>query len=90
MNKTFDNNFKKGCLTALGIPGISLAMSFIALGALFKNSGLNATQSFLSTLIGFALPGQLVMAGNLADQSDRKLADAGARLDSWMFHPNGS
>jgi len=65
MNKTFDNNFKKGCLTALGIPGISLAMSFIALGALFKNSGLNATQSFLSTLIGFALPGQLVMAETL-------------------------
>ena len=65
MNRTFDNNFKKGCLTALGIPGISLAMSFIALGALFKNSGLNATQSFLSTLIGFALPGQLVMAETL-------------------------
>ena len=37
-----------------------------------------------------ALAGQLAMAGNLADQSDRKLADAGARLDSWMFHPNGS
>lgn len=65
MNKTFDNNFKKGCLTALGIPGISLAASFFALGALFKNSGLNAMQSFLSTLIGFALPGQLVMAETL-------------------------
>lgn len=65
MNKTFDNNFKKGCLTALGIPGISLAASFFALGALFKNSGLNAMQSFLSTFIGFALPGQLVMAETL-------------------------
>ena len=59
MNKTFDNNFKDGCFTALGIPGISLAASFFALGALFKNSGLNAAQSFLSTLIGFALPGTL-------------------------------
>ena len=38
---------------------------FFALGALFKNSGLNAMQSFLSTLIGFALPGQLVMAETL-------------------------
>ncbi|MSP05969.1 MAG: branched-chain amino acid ABC transporter permease [Candidatus Fonsibacter sp.] len=65
MNKTFDNNFKNGCLTALGIPGISLAASFFALGALFKNTGLNATQSFLSTLIGFALPGQVVMAETL-------------------------
>lgn len=65
MNKTFDNHFKKGYRTALGIPGISLAASFFALGALFKNSGLNAMQSFLSTLIGFALPGQLVMAETL-------------------------
>ena len=65
MNKTFDNNFKNGCLTALGIPGISLAASFFALGALFKNSGMNVTQSFLSTLIGFALPGQVVMAETL-------------------------
>jgi predicted branched-subunit amino acid permease len=65
MNRTFDNHFKKGCRTALGIPGISLAASFFALGALFKNSGLNAMQSFLSTLIGFALPGQVVMAETL-------------------------
>ena len=65
MIKTFDNHFKRGCRTALGIPGISLAASFFALGALFKNSGLNAMQSFLSTLIGFALPGQLVMAETL-------------------------
>jgi len=65
MNKTFDNHFKKGCRTALGIPGISLAASFFALGALFKNLGLNAMQSFLSTLIGFALPGQVVMAETL-------------------------
>jgi hypothetical protein len=63
--KTFDNNFKRGCLAGFGIPGISLAASFFALGALFKNTGLNVTQSFLSTLIGFALPGQVVMAETL-------------------------
>ncbi len=65
MIKTFDNNFKSGCLAGFGIPGISLAASFFALGALFKNTGLNVTQSFLSTLIGFALPGQVVMAETL-------------------------
>lgn len=37
-----------------------------------------------------ALAGQLALNGNLADQSDRKLAEAGARLDRWIFHPNGS
>ncbi|MBK9589121.1 MAG: NAD(P)/FAD-dependent oxidoreductase [Sphingomonadales bacterium] len=37
-----------------------------------------------------ALAGQLALNGNLADQSDRKLTEAGARLDSWTFHPNGS
>ncbi|MFN3749395.1 MAG: NAD(P)/FAD-dependent oxidoreductase, partial [Sphingorhabdus sp.] len=37
-----------------------------------------------------ALAGQLALNGNLADQSDRKLAEAGARLDCWTFHPNGS
>ena len=65
MIKTFDYNFKRGCLAGFGIPGISLAASFFALGALFKNTGLNVTQSFLSTLIGFALPGQVVMAETL-------------------------
>ncbi len=37
-----------------------------------------------------ALAGQLALNGNLAEQSDRKLTEAGARLDSWTFHPNGS
>jgi predicted branched-subunit amino acid permease len=59
---TFNQHFKQGCIAGAGIPGISLAASFFALGALFKNAGLNATQSFLSTLISFALPGQVVMA----------------------------
>lgn len=37
-----------------------------------------------------ALAGQLALNGNLADQSDRKLAEAGSRLAGWTFHPNGS
>ena len=37
-----------------------------------------------------ALAGRLALAGNLADQSDRKLADAGAQLGNWAFTPNGS
>ncbi len=37
-----------------------------------------------------ALSNKLALPGNLADQSDRKLADAGALLDSWPFVPNGS
>ena len=65
MNQTFNQHYRQGCIVGMGIPGISLAASFFALGALFKNSGLNAMQSFLSTLIGFALPGQLVMAETL-------------------------
>lgn len=65
MSKIFDAYFKRGCLTGLGIPGISLAASFFTLGALYKNSGLNVVQSFLSTFIAYALPGQLVMAETL-------------------------
>jgi hypothetical protein len=48
MNNTFDNNFKKGCFAALGIPGISLAASFFALGALF-NSKWDFTKYFNSS-----------------------------------------
>lgn len=37
-----------------------------------------------------ALAEKIALNGNLADQSDRKLADAGALLDNWPFVPNGS
>lgn len=37
-----------------------------------------------------ALAGRLALSGNLADQSDRKLAEAGAQLNGWRFNPNGS
>jgi predicted Rossmann fold flavoprotein len=37
-----------------------------------------------------ALAGRLALNGNLADQSDRKLTEAGALLSQWTFAPNGS
>ena len=43
-------------------PAIALAASFVAIGALLKNIGFNIQQSILSTVLTYALPGQLVMA----------------------------
>ena len=37
-----------------------------------------------------ALAARLALSGNLADQNDRKLTDAGAQLGNWTFTPNGS
>jgi predicted Rossmann fold flavoprotein len=37
-----------------------------------------------------ALAKRLALNGNLADQSERKLNDAGAALNGWLFNPNGS
>lgn len=37
-----------------------------------------------------ALAGRLALGGNLADQSDRMLSEAAARLNDWTFTPNGS
>jgi len=68
LKNIFDKSFRQGCLKGTGIPGISLCASFFALGAVFKNAGLDAFQSFLSTLIAFALPGQVVMAETLIVQ----------------------
>ncbi|MFN3452610.1 MAG: NAD(P)/FAD-dependent oxidoreductase [Sphingorhabdus sp.] len=44
----------------------------------------------LSARLAEALADKLALQGNLADQSDRKLAEAGALLDCWPFVPNGS
>ena len=46
-------------------PAIPLAACFIALGALFKDAGLNIQQSVASSLFTYALPGQLVMAESI-------------------------
>ena len=37
-----------------------------------------------------ALADRLALIGNMADQADCKLADAGAKLGNWIFTPNGS
>ncbi len=44
----------------------------------------------LSARLAEALAGRLALPGNLADQSDKKLQDAGALLGNWPFTPNGS
>jgi predicted Rossmann fold flavoprotein len=44
----------------------------------------------MSARLAEALAGKLALSGNLADQSDRKLADAGTQLNNWPFTPNGS
>ncbi len=59
--------FLKGFISIKGTdsPAIALAASFIAIGALFKNIGLNIQESIFSTLLTYALPGSLIMAESL-------------------------
>ena len=59
--------FLKGFSSVRSIdsPAISLACSFVAIGALLKNIGFNFQQSVSSTFFTYALPGQLVMAESL-------------------------
>ena len=59
--------FLKGffCIKGADSPAIALAASFVAIGALFKNIGLNFQESVFSTFLTYALPGQLVMAESL-------------------------
>ena len=59
--------FFKGffCIKGVDSPAIALAASFIAIGALFKNIGLNIQESIFSTFFTYALPGSLIMAESL-------------------------
>ena len=59
--------FLKGffCIKGVNSPAIALAASFIAVGALFKNIGLNIQESIFSTFLTYALPGSLIMAESL-------------------------
>ena len=50
----------------------------------------SALDRVLPARLAEALSNKLALPGNLSDQSDRKLTDAGALLDSWPFVPNGS
>ena len=59
--------FLKGffCIKSANSPAIALFASFVAIGALFKNIGLNIQESIFSTFITYALPGSLIMAESL-------------------------
>ena len=59
--------FLKGffCIKGVDSPAIALAASFVAIGALFKNIGLNFQESVFSTFLTYALPGSLIMAESL-------------------------
>ena len=59
--------FLKGFCAVKGFnsPAIALGASFIAVGALFKNIGLNFQESILSTFFTYALPGSLIMAESI-------------------------
>jgi predicted branched-subunit amino acid permease len=59
--------FLKGFSSVKGFnsPAIALGASFIAVGALFKNIGLNFQESILSTFFTYALPGSLIMAESI-------------------------
>ncbi|MFZ1736795.1 NAD(P)/FAD-dependent oxidoreductase, partial [Sphingorhabdus sp.] len=47
-------------------------------------------EKHLPARLAEALAGRIALSGNLADQSDRKLGEAGAMLNDWRFNPNGS
>ncbi|MDB9808055.1 AzlC family ABC transporter permease [Candidatus Pelagibacter sp.] len=59
--------FLKGFYAVKGFnsPAIALGASFIAVGALFKNIGLNFQESIFSTFFTYALPGSLIMAESI-------------------------
>ena len=59
-SKYFFRGFKS--LKSLDSPALALGASFIAIGALLKNIGLNLEQSIFSTFLTYALPGSLIMA----------------------------
>ena len=48
-------------------PSIALGASFIAIGALFKNIGLNIQESIFSTFLTYALPGETLKANKDSD-----------------------
>ncbi|MGB5076478.1 MAG: NAD(P)/FAD-dependent oxidoreductase [Sphingorhabdus sp.] len=82
-------------------PGDSIAIDFLpgedAAELLRSEKRARPRASLRSTLdrllparLAEALAGRLGFVGNLADQSDRKLFEAGEQLGNWTFTPNGS
>ncbi|MEY4270413.1 MAG: hypothetical protein RLZZ58_1629 [Pseudomonadota bacterium] len=79
---------------AIGIdflPGVDGGAMLVAAKRAAPRSSVRAVlDRHLSARLADALAGRIALAGNLADQSDAKLAAAGARLSNWRFTPNGS
>jgi predicted Rossmann fold flavoprotein len=73
------------------LPGDDATMMLLAAKKANPKATIRSTlDKHLPARLAEALAGQLALAGNLADQNDRKLAEAGARLNDWRFNPNGS
>jgi predicted Rossmann fold flavoprotein len=82
-------------------PGQPIALNFLPdgkAGAMLINAKRERPRATVRSWLDTVLPGRLAEAlafrlalhGNLADQSDRKLIDAGAQLNNWAFFPTGS
>lgn len=82
-------------------PGDTIGIDFLpaanAADALLAAKRANPKATLRSTLekhlparLAEVLAARLALPGNLADQSDSKLAGAGALLNHWHFAPNGS
>lgn len=82
-------------------PGDRIGIDFLpegeATAILLATKQANPRATIRSTLekhlparLAEALAGRIALSGNLADQSDRKLGEAGAMLNDWRFNPNGS
>jgi predicted branched-subunit amino acid permease len=50
-----------GMMAALGMPALVLGASYVGFGALIRQSGLTLPQGLSSTVIGWALPGQIAL-----------------------------
>ncbi len=73
------------------IPGDDAAKMLLAAKKASPRASVRSTlNQHLPARLAEALAGRLNLGGNLADQPDRVLAAAGARLSDWKFTPNGS
>lgn len=73
------------------LPGVSLAELLLAEKRARPKATLKSTlDRLLPARLAEALAGRLMMAGNLADQKDSSLVEAGQLLGNWPFTPNGS
>ncbi len=73
------------------LPGVSLAELLLAEKRARPKATLKSTlDRLLPARLAEALAGRLMMPGNLADQKDSSLVEAGQLLGNWPFTPNGS